>query len=321
MHTITIEEHFITPDLQAAIAKVAPGTQQSEVLQAKLLDIGDGRLLDMDRGDVDMQVLSLASSGFEVLTSSLADGIVKDANDRVADAVLSQPTRFASFANVNLKDPARASKELERCIKDLGFRGAIVQGTTGGGFLDHARFLPFWETAAALGLPVYLHPAPPPASVYNAYYTGLPEDCGKSLSIAGWGWHTETGLHVLRLILAGLFDRFPSQQVIIGHMGEDLPYSLARATNVLTPVAKHLQRSIPEYFRDNIHVTTSGYFTNPPFECALQVIGIERLLYSIDYPFSPTKMGKTFLEGLRLSEEDLLRFASGNARFLLDLPV
>ncbi len=133
------------------------------------------------------------------------------------------------------------------------------------------------------------------------------------------GGGTETGLHVLHLILSGLFDRFPSQQVIIGHMGEDLPYSFARATSVLTPVAKHLDRSIPEYSRDNIHVTTSGYFTNPPFQCALQVVGIDRLLYSIDYPFSPVSMGQTFLDGLSLSDEDRLKFVSGNARSLLNL--
>ena len=319
MQVVTLEEHFTTLDLQAAIAAIAPGVQQGGTLQTRLLDLGDVRLADMDAGGVDMQVLSLASSGFEVLPSTQAAGIVRDANDRVADAVRRNPRRFAALANVNLKDPPSAARELARCIDDLNFRGVIAQGTTGGGFLDDPRFLPFWEAAAALAIPVYLHPAPPPAPVYDVYYTNLPEDCGKWLSIAGWGWHTETGLHVLRLILSGLFDRFPSQQVIIGHMGEDLPYSLARAASVLTPFAKHLKRLIPEYFHDNIHVTTSGYFTNPPFSCALAVVGIDRLLYSVDYPFSSTLTGKTFLDSLSLSDQDLIRFASGNARRLLNL--
>ena len=319
MHVVTLEEHFATPGLQAAIAAIAPNVQQGETLQTKLLDLGDGRLADMDAGGVDMQVLSLAASGFELLESTQADSIVQDANDRVADAVRQHPKRFAALANVNLKDPGSTTRELARCIEDLGFRGVIAQGTTGGGFLDDPRFLSFWEAAAALGTPVYLHPAPPPPPVYDAYYTNLPGECGKWLSIAGWGWHTETGLHVLRLILSGLFDRFPSQQVIIGHMGEDLPYSLARATGVLTPFAKHLKRSIPEYFRDNIHVTTSGYFSNPPFACALEVVGIDRLLYSIDYPFSSAEKGKAFLDQVSLSEEDRVKFASGNATRLLNL--
>ena len=319
MQVITLEEHFITPGMQAAIAEIAPSVQQSGTLQEKLLDLGDRRLAEMDAGGVDLQVLSLASSGFEVIDSMRADGIVQDANDRVADAVRRHPTRFAALANVNLKNTGSSVKELERCIKRLGFRGVIAQGTTGGGFLDQPRFLSFWEAAAALGIPVYLHPAPPPAQVYDVYYDDLPGESGKWLSIAGWGWHTETGLHVLRLILSGLFDRFPSQQVIIGHMGEDLPYSLARAASVLTPVAKYLKRSIPEYFHDNIHVTTSGYFTNPPFACALEVVGIDRLLYSIDYPFSPIAAGNTFLEGLSLSDDDRLKFAGGNARKLLNL--
>ena len=319
MRIITLEEHFSTPDLQAAITEIAPEVQQNHALQAKLLDLDAERLAAMDQGGVDVQVLSLASSGFEVLESAHADGIVRDANDRAADAVRRHPARFAALSNVNLKAPDSAAKELARCIENLGFRGAIAQGTVGGGFLDHPRCLPFWEAAAALNVPVYLHPAPPPPSVYDVYYTGLPGECGKSLSIAGWGWHTETGLHVLRLILAGLFDRFPLQQVIIGHMGEDLPYSLARATSVLTPVAKHLKRSIPEYFQENIHVTTSGYFTNPPFQCALQVIGIDRLLYSIDYPFSTTFMGRAFLDGLSLSEQDRHKFVCDNAQRLLKL--
>ncbi len=321
MDTITLEEHFSTPDLQKAIAELKPDSPPNETLKAKLLDLDEGRISDMDHGGVDVQVLSLASSGFEILGSAQATSIAKDANDRAAEAVRKHPQRFAAFANLNLKDPQFASRELDRCIQQLGFRGAIVHGTTGGGFLDDPCFLPFWEAANALGVPVYLHPAPPPPVVYDLYYRGLPAGCGQPLSINGWGWHTETGLHVLRLILSGLFDRFPSQQIIIGHMGEDLPYSLARATGVLTPVAKHLERAVHEYFHDNVHVTTSGYFTAPPFECALKVVGIDRLLYSVDYPFSPVTKGQAFLDLLALTPPDRIKFASGNARRLLKLPV
>ena len=321
MDTITLEEHFSTPDLQKAIEEVRPGGTRDPALKARLLDLGQGRLADMDEGGVDIQVLSLAASGFEVLKSAQATAVAGDANDRVADAVRKYPQRFAAFANLNLKDPQHAAKELDRCIRQLYFRGAIVHGTTGGGFLDNACFLPFWEAANSLGVPVYLHPAPPPAAVSDTYYAGLPDGCGQPLSMNAWGWHTETGLHVLRLILSGLFDRFPAQQVIIGHMGEDLPYSLARAASVLTPVAKHLKRPLHEYFHNNIHVTTSGYFTVEPFACALEIVGIDRLLYSIDYPFSAVTKGQAFLDLLALTPPDRVKFASGNAKRLLKLPV
>ena len=321
MHTITLEEHFSTPDLQKAIAELTSGGSADGVMKAKLLNLGDERIADMDEGGVDMQVLSLASSGFEVLGSDQASFIAKEANDRVAEAVNKHSDHFAALANLNLKDIPFACKELDRCIQQLGFRGAIAHGTTGGGFLDEPCFLPFWEAANALQIPVYLHPAPPPPAVYETYYKGLPGACGQALSINGWGWHTETGLHVLRLIVSGLFDRFPSQQVVVGHMGEDLPYSLARAAGVLTPVAGHLQRSVSDYFHSNVHVTTSGYFTNPPFECALKVVGIDRLLYSVDYPFSSVTKGQAFLDALSLTEADRKKFVGDNAKRLLKLAI
>ncbi len=292
----------------------------SKTLQGKLLDLGPDRIVAMDAGGVDLQVLSLSSAGFEKIPSDVATGIARGANSELAEAVKRHPTRFAGFGSVNLQDPAGAAKELERCIEHLHFHGALLHGHNGGAFLDDSRFLPIWEAAAALGIPVYLHPAPPPQAVFDTYYRGLPGECGQALSIAGWGWHVELGLHVLRLILSGLFDRFPEQQVIIGHMGEDLPFSLVRAATVLGPVAKHLKRTISEYFHDNIHVTSSGYFSQPPFLCALQVVGIDRLMYSIDYPFSSNMAGRAFLDSLSLSSRDMAKFTAGNAQRLLKLP-
>ena len=269
----------------------------------------------------DLQVLSLSSAGFEKISSDVATGIAHGANSELAEAVKRRPARFAGFASVNLQDPAGAAMELERCIKHLHLHGALLHGHNGGAFLDDSRFLPIWEAAAALGIPVYLHPAPPPQAIFDTYYRGLPGECGQALSIAGWGWHVELGLHVLRLILSGLFDRFPEQQVIIGHMGEDLPFSLVRAATVLGPTAKHLKRTIQEYFHDNIHVTSSGYFSQPPFLCALQVVGIDRLMYSVDYPFSSNMAGKAFLDSLSLSPQDRVKFIGGNAQRLLKLPI
>ncbi len=320
MYTVALEEHFTTVEFQKAIQPFLSDAPASKALQAKLLDLGSGRIAAMDEGFVDLQVLSLPSSGFEKIPSDVAAAVAENANDELARAIGCYPTRFAGFASVNLQDPQGAAKEFERCIEKLRFHGALLHGHIGGAFLDDPRFLPIWEAAAALNVPVYLHPAPPPKAVFDTYFCDLPGDCGQALSINGWGWHVETGMHVLRLILSGLFDRFPEQQVIIGHMGENLPFSLARAATVLGPTAKHLKRSIADYFHDNIHVTSSGYFSQPPLLCALQVVGIDRLMYSVDYPFSSNITGKAFLDSMSLSPADRNKFTSGNAQRLLKLP-
>ncbi len=319
MYTIALEEHFTTTEFRAAIQPFLQDTPNARALQAKLLNLGAERIAAMDEGAVDLQVLSLPSSGFEKISSDVATGVAHSANDELAEAIKRHPTRFAGFASVNLQDPQVAAKEFERCIQQLHFRGALLHGHLGGAFLDDPRFLPIWEAAASLAVPVYLHPAPPPRPVFNSYYTNLPGECGQTLSINGWGWHVETGMHVLRLILSGLFDRFPRQQVIIGHMGENLPFSLQRAATVLGPIAKHLKRPVAEYFHNNFHVTSSGYFSQPPFLCALQVVGIDRLMYSVDYPFSANVTGKAFLDSVALSPVEKAKFASGNAQRLLKL--
>ncbi len=196
----------------------------------------------------------------------------------------------------------------------------MVNGTVDGVFLDDARFTPVWEAAQALGVPVYLHPAPPPEPVVDAYFSGLPGAMGHLLSIAGWGWHAETGLHTLRLIVSGLFDRMPGLQVIIGHMGEGLPYALARSSSVLSGAAKHLQRPVSEYFLNHFHITTSGYFTRPPFDCAVEVLGIDRVMFSVDYPFSPNTKGRAFLDSLNpMSNDRRAKLVHGNAERVLKL--
>ncbi|MGC1783459.1 MAG: amidohydrolase family protein [Acidobacteriaceae bacterium] len=320
MRTVTLEEHFVTADFLKAIAPYAnaapPRMQQ---LRPKLLDLGEDRIAAMDEGDVGLQVLSLAAMEFDELDAAIATPLAHDINDELAAAVRAHPDRFAGFATLALKDPASAAKELERCVLQLGFKGAMVNGTTGGEFLDQPKFLPVFEAAVALDVPIYLHPAPPPEAVQRAYFSNLPGEVGYLLSIAGWGWHAETGLHILRLIVSGLFDRLPKLQVIVGHMGEGVPYALARSSAVLSNAMPQLSRTVAEYFQHNIHVTTSGYFTIPPFQCAQEVIGIDRLLYSVDYPFSPTTKGRDFLNSLPLSPEDKSKLARSNAERLLRL--
>jgi uncharacterized protein len=300
MKTIALEEHFVTESfLKATGAHGHSAPPAVAELQPKLLDLGNGpnsgRITAMNDGGIDFQVLSLASMGLDRLPAQEATPVIADVNNELAATIRANPKRLGGFAALSLKDPEAAAKEFERCVTKLGFLGALVDGTVDGCFLDDPRFTPFWETAARLKVPVYLHPAPPPGVVQQAYFSGLPGEMGSLLSIAGWGWHAETGLHTLRLIVAGLFDRLPGLQLIIGHMGEGLPYAMARSSGILSKPAR-LKRTVADYFKTNVHVTTSGYFSQPPLKCAVDVLGIERLLYSVDYPFSPNERGRKFLE-------------------------
>ena len=319
MKTITLEEHFLTETYVRATAEYSAKTgMQFPEMQAKLLDLGAERIAAMDEGGVDLQVMSLVAFGLEGLSAADGTAVAREVNDELAAAVAVYPTRLAGFATLGMKDVGEATKELERCVRGLGFRGVMVNGTVEGRFLDDERFLPFFEAAAALDVPVYLHPAPPPEPVREAYYTGLPGHLGPMLSIAGWGWHSETALHTLRLIVSGLFDKVPGLQLIIGHMGEGLPFALARSSGVLSGQAK-LKQTVAEYFKTNIHLTTSGYFTLPPLRCALDVVGIERMMYSVDYPFSANTKGKDYLEKVAgvLSAGEMEMFVGGNAAKVL----
>lgn len=321
MKTIAIEEHFAVPTLRPeGTASAGTAGQFMADVNKKLLDLGDGRLADMDAAGIDVQVLSLSAiDGIDKADTETALSLVRDSNDLLAEAIRGHPRRFSGFAALALQDPEKAAMELERCVAKLGFAGAMIDGTVGGLFLDDRRFEPVLAAAERLSVPIYLHPAPPPEPVRSAYYSGLPEALAYSLSISGWGWHAEMGLHSLRLIVAGVFDRFPGLQVIIGHMGEFIPYCLARSDMQLSRAAPQLERRVSEYFHSNFHITTSGYFTLPPLLCALMVVGAERILFAVDYPYSPNGAGRKLLDSAPLSPSDLELIAHGNAERLLDL--
>ena len=319
MKTIAIEEHFSIPALGGSgtgASRGGPEGQYMAEMNRKLLDLDQGRLADMDAAGIDMQVLSLSAVG----EGAPAGSLVRSANDILSDAVRRQPRRYAGFAALPLQDPQGAADELERCVTKLGLVGAMIDGTIDGQFLDNRRFEPVLAAAERLGVPLYLHPAPPPKAIYQAYYSGLPEAVSFSLSIAGWGWHVETGLHSLRMVVAGVFDRFPNLQVIIGHMGELIPYCLARSDMILSRAAPHLQRRVSDYFRTNFHFTTSGYFTIPPLLCALMVFGAEKILFAVDYPYSPNTAGRGLLNTAPISPSDLAKISHENAERVLKLP-
>ena len=319
MRTIALEEHITTPRYIAATEYQSHNSQNRhiQIFQEKLLDIGDTRIADMDASGIDVQVLSLAAGALDKLDAATAASLARDANDLLAEAAARYPGRFASFATLSLQEPEKAAEEFERCVRQLGFVGAMVHGTCDGLFLDDPRFTPLFAAAESLDVPIYLHPAPPPETVQKAYFEGLPGAASLMLSTAAWGWHVETGLHVLRLIASGLFDRFPKLKMIVGHMGENLPFSIARADAVLSRSGLDLKRSVREYFQEHFWLTTSGYFTLPPFQCALDVVGVDRILFSVDYPFSPNAVGKKFLDTLPVNNTEREKIASGNAAKLL----
>lgn len=325
MRTIAIEEHFLAEGFSEAMRRYAPGQgvganpALAAERQARLADLGDLRLKEMDEGGIDLQVISHAVTGTLPLTGDESVRLARQANDQLAAAIAAHPDRFAGFAILPMSEP-EAAAELERAVRSLGFKGAMVNGTTNGRFLDDPAFLPVLERAVALNVPIYLHPAEPPTAVRDAYYSGFDPAVSYTLATSGWGWHSEVAIHALRLILAGTFDRLPTLQVIIGHMGEMIPFMLARINNVLTPVAKRLQRHVPDYFLENFYITTSGFFTESLLAMALQTIGADRIIFAVDYPYSANHQGRAFLDRVSISPADKAKIAHLNAERLLKLP-
>ena len=320
MRTIALEEHFWAPMLAAP-----PGTGVLSLLgdhlDAPLRDLGEGRLAGMDEAGIDIQVISHNAPAAQQLPVDEAVPRAREANDLLAAAVHAHPDRFAGFATLPTADPVAAADELERAVTELGFLGAIVHSTLGtnGSFLDDRRYEPLLARAERLDVPLYLHPAPPPAGLAELLYGGLPPVISRLLANSGWGWHAEAGLHALRLVVTGVFDRHPGLRLVLGHCGEMLPFMMARIDQVLTPKRTGLASPVSEYLLRHVWVTTSGIFSLPPLLCTLQVFGTDRVLFSVDYPFSPNAAGRALLDALPLSPRDKAEIAGGNAARLLGL--
>jgi hypothetical protein len=330
MRTIALEEHYNIPPLVARIPEelvrrrgYPPKDQMPKTTaapQEKLKELGDGRLAEMDAGGISMQVLSLSGPGADVLPAEQSIPWAREANDYLAKAIATHPDRYAGFAHLPMTAPEAAADELERCIKELKFVGALINGLTEDKFLDDPKFEPILGRAESLDVPIYLHPNIPPEAVRQAYYSGLPAPVGFSLSIAGFGWHAETAVHILRLILSGTLDRHRKLKLIIGHMGEFLPMTVSRTSTMMGPeTEKYLSRSVAQTLQAQIYVTTSGQFTNPPMMALLETFGIDHVLFSVDYPFSSNMRGKEFLDHLPLAPADVEKIAHGNAERLLKI--
>jgi uncharacterized protein len=323
MKIIALEEHFQTAAINQALEKMMPHSGGAlgkfNASTPQLEDLGDDRLQQMDAMGIDVQVLSYSTPGVQTLPASEAVPLARDANDQLAASVKAHPDRFAGFATLPTPDPEAAAVELTRAVQTLGFKGAMINGRTGERFLDDPSFRPILEAAVALDVPIYLHPTVPSKAVQDAYYAGLEPALSAVFATAGWGWHLETGIHALRMILAGVFDRYPSLQLILGHWGEMIPFYLARADAMMSPVATHLQRPVADYFLNQTYATPSGMFTLPPFLLTLQIMGADRIMYSVDYPYVAGDQARPFLENAPISPADKEKIAHGNAEKLLKL--
>jgi hypothetical protein len=317
MKVIAIEEHMLPRDIVEA-AGVDLGLRAGKKA-ADLDDVGAGRLKVMDDAGIDVQVLSALSYFVQDLEPSLAVPVHRQINDRLAATVSSHPDRFRAFAALPMTDPGAAVDELTRGVEELEFLGAMIHGQTRGVFLDDPSVRPILAAAERLNVPIYLHPAPPPSLVADVYYSGLAPEVAACLSTSGWGWHSECGMHVLRMVAAGVFEELPKLKLVVGHMGEGLPFHIDRIEEMLNPVVSGHSRSIATTLRENLHLTTSGYNYDAPLACALATFGVDHVLFSVDHPFANSKRATDYLKTAPVSDDDREKIAHGNAESLLGI--
>ena len=323
MRTITLEEHFATPgfldgpgrDLKDQARQVG---SRAERLMRDLCDIGEGRIVQMDAAGIDMQVVSLTAPGVEQLEAAEAVALARDTNDALAEAVAKRPTRLSGFAALPIAAPDQAAKELERRFSDQAFAGALINGHQRGRYLDDKFFWPVLEAAESLGAPLYLHPTRPPKPVIEASFGGFTPLVTEMLAGPGFGWHIETAVHVLRMVLGGVFDRFPKLQIVIGHMGEGLPFFMQRVDRMPVELTQ-LKRPVSAYLLDNLHYTFAGFNFPPTFLDLLLEVGVSRIMFSADYPYGSMAKARAFLEQIPVSAADRARIAHGNAEKLFRL--
>ena len=289
----------------------------SEIMSAAR-DVGAGRISDMDANGIDMQVLSYSNAA-QLVPANQAIELARAANDRLAEVVRANPSRFAAFATLPWQQPEAAARELERAVTDLGLRGTLIIGRPGDTFLDDTRYAPILAKLDELRVPLYVHPGPPLPQVRDPYYGGFDKEVSARLSLFGWGWHNEAGIHVIRLMLAGTFDTFPDLQVISGHWGEMVPFYLQRMDDALPQDATRLSRTITDTYRAHVHVTPSGMLNLPHFMFIQEVVGIDRIMFAVDYPYLTNTGARRFLEALPVSERERAQIAHGNAEALLRL--
>ena len=320
---IGLEEHFAIPDTLQDSAGFVPGDYWKE-LSRRLLDIHDDRLRQMDANGMAMMILSLNAPAVQAIPSrQKANEVAMRANDFLAEQVSKRPDRFQAFAALPMQDPDLASRELERCITQLGFKGALVNGFSQVDtadnivYYDAPQFEGFWDTAERLDAPFYLHPRNPIAA-WAQIYDGHPWLLGPT-----WAFGQETAVHALRLMASGLFDRHPGLKIILGHMGEGLPYSMWRVDNrnawVKVPKTYPAKKPLVDYFNANFYLTTSGNFRTQTLIDAMLEVGADRILFSTDWPFENVDHAANWFDAASISEADRLKIGRTNAVSLFKL--
>ena len=324
MRIIAIEEHFTTALYRRHVGATefrnffisSRSAKLGHDIPAQLFDLGDERLRHMDAAGVDMQVLSFGSPGPQAFARDVAIPMARDANERLEAAISAHPDRFAGFAALPTADPEEAARELERTVKQLGFKGAMIHGHQQGSFLDDRKYWPIFECAEALDVPIYLHPTVPHPDVVNAYFSGYEELRGSP-----WGFAIDTSCHFLRIMFAGVFDAYPRLKIILGHLGEGLPFAMHRLDDHSAPAAarRGLKKTPLQYIKDNLVVTTSGNWYEPAFVCTLLALGADAILWAVDWPYEANGVGMAFFDKLSLNDIDKAKIAHRNAEKLLRL--
>jgi predicted TIM-barrel fold metal-dependent hydrolase len=317
MKIIAIEEHFTLPGRTVSNPIILERTRLrlKHDLLAESVDLDASRIAAMDAAGVTMQVLSC--TGIQALGADVAVPVARETNDAAHAAVQRHPDRFAAFAALPTADPPAAVREFERAVSKLGFKGALIGNHTRGEYMDDKKFWPIFEYAESVDLPIYLHPSAPHPLAMQAYFKGF-----EDIATAPWGYAIDTATHFLRLVFAGVFDAFPRLKIILGHYGEGLPFWITR-TNEHTRfnVGKRgLKYQYQDYIRNNLWVTCSGHFNQPAFLCTMLMMGIEKVMFAVDWPFEDNRVAVDYLMGLPISEADRHGIAHGNAERLLKLP-
>jgi predicted TIM-barrel fold metal-dependent hydrolase len=326
---VALEEAFLHPRVWDLFPEALQ--QMYKIVKGRLIDVGPQRIRLMDAAGIDVQVLSHVQPGIQILpdtSAELAIAVCREVNDWLAEMIAAHPTRFAGFAMLPTQSPPAAAAELQRSVCELGFKGALINGHTNGRYLDDASFEVLLSTAATLQVPIYIHPTDPPQAVSDVYY----EPYSSGL-VPTWGWPVETGTHVLRLICSGVFDRHPDLKIVIGHMGELIPYCYTRINTGMTMAAwlfraQSQEQDVPRagmlntvayYMRRNVYITSSGVFDQPVFNCAREMLGLDNLMFSVDYPFQDNFAAVEFLDRCELLPDAKERFAHATADELLKL--
>ena len=336
---IATEEAFAPPELvqrwKALIEKggdLDPGfvsqwkyfggqSERAKAIETRLEDIGEGRIRDMDATGIARQILSLTNPGVQIFDAATGAALAISLNDQLAEAIRKYPARFSGLAAIAPQNPAAAAKELERGVRKLGLKGAIINSHTHGEYLDDTKFWDIFAAAESLDVPIYLHPSTPSARMYGPF-------ADRGLEGAIYGFAVETSLHLLRIILAGVFDRFPRLRMVVGHLGEGLPYWFFRidffhranvATNRYANVKK-LAKKPSDYLRENVWVTTSGMAWEPPILYCQRLLGVDRVLYAMDYPYQFVPEEVKVTDNLPIGNADKKKLYQTNAERVFKLP-